>query len=238
MDTMLIAVTALSLAAAAGMGAMLVRTLRLERRRSDARVELLEQMAGTRRAPVSDDLELRPGQASTGPSVATEMFEEHEAPPAWPRRLAVAGVVGAIVFAMFVGWRGVGSSEPSGVQAPRQATRAARTQPLELLSLQHAQQNGTLVISGLVQNPRDSAPIAHVQATAVLFGTDGGTLTSVRAPIDFATLGPGDESPFVIRIPSAAAVSRYRVGFRAGDDTVLNHVDRRNTEAVARKEAP
>src|SRR5687768_16278728 len=45
MDTILFAVTALSLAMAAGMGAMLIRTLRLERRRSDARVELLEELA-------------------------------------------------------------------------------------------------------------------------------------------------------------------------------------------------
>ncbi len=252
MDTILVAVTALSLAMAAGMGAVLVRSLRLERRRSAARVELLEQMASNgsepgidaaqrarRRAPVLDDFELRPGasQPTAGPAIFSEIFEEHEAPSAWPRRFAVIGATTAIVCAVLLGWRGLGSSAPE-VQATRQAATAGAAQPLELLSLQHAQQDGTLVISGVVQNPRGSAPLANVQATAVLFSADGGTLTNSRAPIDFTRLDPGDESAFVIRIPSAAPVARYRVGFRAGDDRVLNHVDRRNTEIVARKQAP
>ena len=253
MDTILISVTALSLAAAAGMGVFLVRTLRRERRRSDARVELLEQLAAhgsepaierpraSRRAPVLDDFELRPGpvqeQSTAGASSISEIFEEHHAPPAWPRRFAIIGAMAAIVCAVFVGVRGFGSSAPSETQAP-QAQKSESLQPLELLSLQHAQQDGTLVISGLVQNPRGGAPLANVQATAVLFGADGATLTSTRAPLDFTTLGPGDESAFVIRIPAASAVARYRVGFRAGDNSVLNHVDRRNTETVARKQAP
>ena len=252
MDTILVAVTALSLAMAAGMGAVLVRTLRLERRRSAVRVELLEQMAANgpepgidaaqrakRRAPVLDELELRPGavRATAGPAIFSEIFEEHEAPSAWPRRFAVIGAMTAIVCAVFLGWRGLGSST-SEAQATRQAATSGTAQPLELLSLQHTQQDGTLVISGLVQNPRGSAPLANVQATAVVFAADGGALTSSRAPIDFTTLGPGEESSFVIRIPAATAVARYRVGFRAGDDSVLNHVDRRHTETVARKQAP
>jgi hypothetical protein len=168
----------------------------------------------------------------------SEIFEEHHAPPAWPRRFAIIGAMAAVVCAGFFGLRALGSSTPAENQAPRQAQRPAGALPLELLSLQHAQQDGALVISGLVQNPRGSAPLANVQATVVLFGADGETLTSTRAPLDFTTLGPGDESAFVIRIPAATAVARYRVGFRAGDDTVLNHVDRRNTETVARKQAP
>ena len=254
MDTILISVTALSLAAAAGMGVLLIRMLRGERRRSDARVELLEQLAAhgseaaierpqaRRRAPVLDDFELRPGvaqsPATAGASTISEIFEEHQAPSAWPKRFAIVGAMAAIVCAVFFGVRGLGSSAPSDSEAPRQAEGAGAVQPLELLSLQHAQQDGTLLISGLVQNPRGSAPLANVQATAVLFGADGETLTSTRAPLDFTTLGPGDESAFTIRIPAASAVTRYRVGFRAGDDSVLNHVDRRNTETVARKQAP
>ncbi len=253
MDTILVAVTALSLAMAAGMGAVLVRTLRLERRRSAVRVELLEQMAADgpepgidaaqrarRRAPVLDDLELRPGaeRATAGPAIFSEIFEKHEAPSAWPRRLAVIGAMAAIVCAVFLGWRGFGSSVPSEIQSPRLAATPGTAQPLELLSLQHTQQDGTLVISGLVQNPRGSGPLVNVQATVALFAADGAALTSSRGAIDFTTLGPGEESSFVIRIPAATAVARYRVGFRAGDDRVLNHVDRRNTETVARKQAP
>jgi hypothetical protein len=271
MDTILMAVTALSLAMAAGMGAMLIRVLRLERRRSDARVELLEELAAARpeprpaAAPPSrptvprpapqrarvqnpiremlarsrgiEDFELRPAAQRTvaGPDI----FEEHEAPSAWPRRFAVIGVMAAVLFVVVAGWRTLGSSAHENSPATQSAQQSQTTTPsLELLSLQHAQQDGTLVISGLVQNPRGSAPLAGVQATVVLFDANGGTLATNRAPIDFTTLAPGDESSFVVRIPAAGAVSRYRVGFRGGDDRILAHVDRRNNETVARKQAP
>jgi hypothetical protein len=275
MDTILFAVTAISLAMAAGMGAMLIRTLRLERRRSDARVELLEELAAERpqprvapasrpqpraawsqkerartetrgeRVPVRarsfDDFELRPNAAGpvAGPEISPEIFEEHEEPSAWPRRFAVIGVMAAVMFAAVFGWRTWGSAD-SVSPAPSQSARLTPTnaQTLELLSLQHAQQDGTLVISGLVQNPRGSEPLAGVQATVVLFDAGGATLATSRAPIDFTTLSPGDESSFVIRIPAAGAVARYRVGFRGGDDRVLGHVDRRNNETVARKQTP
>jgi hypothetical protein len=42
----------------------------------------------------------------------------------------------------------------------------------------------------------------------------------------------------VIRVPVSGAVARYRVGFRGEDDRVLGHIDRRNLEAVARKQEP
>jgi len=52
-------------------------------------------------------------------------------------------------------------------------------------------------------------------------------------PLDFTSLTPGDESPFVIRVPVSGEVSRYRVGFRGPDDRVVGHVDRR-TDQVGR----
>lgn len=242
MDTILIAITGLSLAMAAGMGAVLARTLRTERRRSDARVALLEDLAATR-------------PESRG-RVAAEIFEAHDEPSAWPRRCAAIGVMAAVLSGVFLGWRALspGTAEPSatsqsaartagqpqvpGQPAAGQPAVGITGRPLELLSLQHAQEDGALVISGLVQNPRGSAALSGVQATVVLFDADGRTLTSSRAPLDFTTLSPGDESSFVIRVPAAGAVSRYRVGFRGEDDRVLGHVDRRNNETVARKQGP
>jgi hypothetical protein len=277
MDMILMAVTGLSLAMAAGMGAMLLRTLRMERRRSDARVELLQEMAAVRPEPPAsvspqartgtptpqprsihpearvretpatstlDDFEFRPGGAPA--AAAPEIFEQHEAPSAWPRRLSVIGGLAAVHCAVFLGWRAPGSSPAVPASASEATTPTAgepagtpgNPQPLELLSLQHAQEDGTLVISGLVQNPRGSAPLLGVQAAVVLFSADGGMLASSRAPIDFATLAPGDESSFVVRVPATAGVARYRVGFRGGDDRVLGHVDRRNNETVARRQTP
>ncbi len=272
MDTILVAVTGVSLAVAAAMGAILVRTLRTERRRSDARIALLEELAAARpetrvsappavrpstpkpqprstfepraievplRIDALDDFELQ--QDSGRGAADIDIFEAHDAPSAWPRRFAVIGAMTAVLCAVFFGWRALDSSGPVpatsiDVSAQTQAQPTAPT--LELLSLQHAQEEGTLVISGLVQNPRGSATLEHVQATVVLFDANGATLSSNRAPIDFTTLAPGDESSFVIRVPAAGAVTRYRVGFRGGDDRILGHVDRRNNETVARKQTP
>src|SRR5215217_1497582 len=108
---------------------------------------------------------------------------------------------------------------------PRRAAVAAM--PLELMALRHAQQGNTLTVSGLVRNPRAGAPQTQVFATAILFGSDGNFLTSGRAALDFTTLAPGDESPFVVTVPVNGTVARYRVGFRAADGSVIAHVDRR-----------
>ena len=108
--------------------------------------------------------------------------------------------------------------------------------PLGLLSLAHEQTADTLIVSGLVQNPPSASARTGVQATLLVFGEDGALLATARAPLDFSTLAPGDESPFVIRVASTGA-ARYRVGFRGSRDETIAHVDRRNP-TLARKEAP
>jgi hypothetical protein len=73
-----------------------------------------------------------------------------------------------------------------------------------------------------------------VFASAILFGPDGNFLTSARAPLDFTTLRPGDESPFVIPVPVTGSVARYRIGFRAADGSVIAHIDRRTDGTTAK----
>jgi hypothetical protein len=63
------------------------------------------------------------------------------------------------------------------------------------------------------------------------FNRAGAFINSARAPLDFTTLEPGDESPFVVTIPSAADVGRYRVSFRT-DAGVVRHVDRRTSDST------
>ena len=75
--------------------------------------------------------------------------------------------------------------------------------------------------------------MSQVFAAVVLFGADGNFLTSARAALDFTTLRPGEESPFVVTVPTAAAVARYRVGFRSADGSVIAHVDRRADATAA-----
>jgi hypothetical protein len=101
-------------------------------------------------------------------------------------------------------------------------------QPLELLSLKHATDDrGTFVVTGLVQNPVEGATLRGVVATVYLFDAQGRYFASGRARLEVATLTAGEDSPFVVRIPQAAVVARYRVGFRLDDGGVVAHVDRR-----------
>jgi hypothetical protein len=265
MDTILLTVTALSLAMAASMTLIVVKLLRQERARSEARVAALGALASdaaidpairpatpvprrldvepvvsgqprARRSVPLDDLEIRPsGSAIAGVS---HLFEQANEPSPWGRRLAVIGSLGAVVFA--IGFAAVsgrlhpGVSTATASASPGQAA-ALDTVPLELLSLRHVQEAQRLVISGVVQNPRGGAPLSRVVATAYLFGPDGTFLTSSRAPLDFTTIAPGVECPFVVSVPVAGAVARYRIGFRTDDGRVISHVDRRGAESLAQK---
>jgi hypothetical protein len=92
--------------------------------------------------------------------------------------------------------------------------------------MRHARAGNSFVVTGFVRNPRTGAPVSGVSAVVLAFDAAGEYVASGRAPIDFATLEPGDGSPFVVNIPTAARVARYRVAFRQGT-TVLRHVDRR-----------
>src|SRR5262245_17431280 len=101
-------------------------------------------------------------------------------------------------------------------------------QPLELLSLRHSiDETGAFVVTGLVQNPDEGGMLRDVVATVFLFDAQGRYFASGRAKLDISTLNAGEESPFVVKIPKAAAVSRYRVGFRLDNGGVVAHVDRR-----------
>jgi len=237
MDTILLTITGFSLLVAAAMGALVARLRRDERRRSDARVALLMNAAVR-----SGDLELRPVAAT--PTVA-DLFHGHDEGSAWPRRLGIIAAMGALMAVVIFGWKSIVPDVPApaargasaGSLAPDPRVGPAAAAPLELLSLAHQQQQGSLTISGVVQNPRSGTPLGRVHATVLVFGGDGALLTSARAPLDTVILAPGVESPFVIHVPVASA-ARYRVGFRGENDQALGHVDRRDPEALARQEVP
>ena len=114
---------------------------------------------------------------------------------------------------------------------PPGAVAAETSAPLELVSLRHQRQGDTLIVSGLVRNPHAGRAVANVSAIAFSFDRQGAFLASGRAPLDFAKLGAGDESPFSITVPQSASVSRYRVSFRT-EDRVVAHLDRRDTAVL------
>jgi hypothetical protein len=239
MDTLLLTVTVVSLALAGALGMLLARMVREERRRAEARVALLMDLAGAnesrpQRVARFSDLDLHP--ATAPPTVATvgDLFHEHETERAWPRRLLVAGAMAATIGVAVFAWSAM--DRHTAPKAPATASSPAQP-PLELLSLGHKQEGDTLVISGIVQNPRGASVVSGGHATVLVFGADGALIASGRTPLDFATLTPGAESPFVIRL-TATGAARYRIGFRGAHDETLAHVDRRISDSVARKEAP
>jgi hypothetical protein len=178
-----------------------------------------------------DDFEIRPSVAGVA-----DLFAEPERTSPWVNRLVAIGCFAAIVVAIGIGLTTFGSGTgPSSQTASVPTAAKASAAPLELLSLRHTQEPDRIVITGLVQNPRTAAPLAHVAATVFVFGADGAFLSSNQAPLDFTTLTPGGESQFVVSVPVSGQVSRYRVGFRTEDGQVLPHVDKRGPDALAQK---
>lgn len=248
MQTLLVVITLGSLAMTLVLAAVLVRLIRFERRREAARIELLREMAeqatdeldvdiaaeeDARDFQIRDTIEVAPVASNT------DLFAQPEPASAWPRRAAVAAAVAVLVVAGVFGLRHI----PRSAGAPAPATQAAAVSTtgstdqkpslLELVSLKQTQDTKSLTITGLVQNPRDGAALSKISATAMAFSADGTFLASGRAPLDFTTLRPGDESGFVITVPVDAPVARYRVGFRSEDGHVIGHIDRRSSSTLA-----
>ena len=88
-----------------------------------------------------------------------------------------------------------------------------------------------MTVTGLVRN-RGEAASATIMAVVFVFDRDGGFVASGRAPLEFARIAKGDESPFQVTIPDVKDVGRYRVSFRT-ESGIVPHVDRRATLQVS-----
>jgi len=131
---------------------------------------------------------------------------------------AAMTVIAIVVFAMLGATRS--STAASSVAAAVQKSAA-----LELLSMRHERDGDALMVTGLVRNG-GSGSAERLIAVVFAFDRSGNFLTSGRAPIDFLSLAPGDESPFKVSVPNAGNVGRYRVSFRT-EAGVVKHIDRR-----------
>ncbi len=217
MDSILLVLTAVSMLAALGFGLFARRLLSEQRRRSAARVAMLSSAI--------DDAELTP----QAPVMVSSLFapEHSVAARGVPViRLAVGLIMGTILVlvAVMSNWHRVtGAQDESGAS---RAVSARGTAPLELISLRHTRDGDRLTVSGLVRTPRTGSGIARVTAVVFAFSRAGAFVTSARAALDFTTLAPGDESPFVVTMPGVPDVGRYRVSFRT-DSGIVQHVDRR-----------
>jgi hypothetical protein len=213
MDAILIAVTIGSLVAATGFGAFAWHLSRQERRRSAARVAALTAAIQT-----PEDFHA----VEETPVRVSSLFEPETSERAgFPLIKAAVGVAMALmlIVAIAMSTGGTGTAE-STVAGERQAA------PLELVAMRHTRNGDTLTVSGLVRNPRAGTELRRVSAIVFAFDRSGTFVASGRAPLDFVTLEPGDESPFLVTIPGLTNVGRYRVSFRT-DSGVVRHVDRR-----------
>jgi hypothetical protein len=207
------------------------------------------------RAWGDDDLPLRPAPpVSSGPV----LFSAEPSRSSSRNVMAIAAVLivgGAIAFAI-VSSRKPDTTEttaptaaltssatapasaaaPASATAPTSATARASapavTVPLELVALGHDRDGDRLTVRGVVRNPPSGQRQERLAVVVFAFQPDGGFLTSARAIIEPVALAPGGESTFVVTVPGAAGVGRYRVSFRS-DDRVVPHVDKRELPRVS-----
>jgi hypothetical protein len=254
MDVVLLTLTTLSLAAAAGFGFLSWRVGREERQREQARVAVLATaMAGpsaVRREETAPQAMLR-GFGDTGPRLGETFLSEADpvepevavgsvfgrateglrARPAAIKAAVLGAMVVTIVIGAIIGARVSDNAAASATSTRDNAVAVASSAPapLELMSMRHQRQGTMLTVSGLVRNPSPGVAMNGVTAVVFTFDRTGAFLASGRAALDFSALGPGDESPFVVNIANVADVARYRVTFRNGSG-VVRHVDRRGNQ--------
>jgi hypothetical protein len=232
MEITLIVVTLLSLAIAGAMSIVAWRVAAEERRRSEARVAALA--ADIRSSDVDIDLPLETAVAEVPTS--GNMFTYIQPVTALPR-LATVILAGVLVVgagaALLVALGRSGDVATNAVAKPVATAESQAAAPpttakaLELVALGHERDRDRLTVRGIIRNPVGGSPVNQLTAVVLVFDRAGGFLTTGRALVQMPSLGPGGESTFLVTIPGAADVGRYRVSFRS-EDRVIPHVDIRS----------
>lgn len=210
-------VVALSVAVVA-LAATVLHRARVERQRSDARVAALS-------AALDDPLWETPwaGAGNSGdahsPLRSVSLTVPEEVHSSRIPAFAVAALVVLSASTLLV----VGMN--SGRRSARHATAPLSASSIELVSMRHALDGETLVVSGLVRNPTATATPALSAVVSVL-GQDGRIVARGESVLDPAMLAPGKETNFRVSVPRVAEPGRYRLAFVNGSH-IVPHVDRR-----------
>ena len=243
MDITLVLVTLLSLLVAAVMTAFAWRLAQDERRREQARVNALSAEIHL------DDWPLRGGEEPAGDvTLRSDLFTDSQTdrgPAPVNVRVAIAllfavSVAAVVGVALLRARASAAATAParvhiqSGSASPPEALPAAAP-PLELTALTHDRDGDRLTVRGVVRNPASRPRVDHLTAVVALFNRDGEPVGSAGAAIDDHTLVPGSTSPFMVSIPNASDVARYRISFRT-DGLVIPHVDRRGSAIMQAKQ--
>lgn len=216
MESLLVVVLVVALLVAVAMCVFAWRVLRRDRERSDVRIARLRAMASSSESDPDPEIVHHPGVglfAAPAP-----------AGPRWGMFVLVVLICMSIGAGTVYGLYGSGKT----FSWPTLSASASAASPLELLSLTHRRDpGGDFIVTGLVQNPMTGRTTSGVVAVVYLFDAEGEYFASGKAAIDIPALAPGDQSPFLIRLPDITKVSRYRLGFRMNDGGVFAHIDRR-----------
>ena len=208
----LVVVTLTSILLAAAMSVVAWRIAGDERRRSEARIAALAADIHDRRVVVETSDLFRP-RSSRSQSAALFAIGV----------IVICGAVGSVIFLGAARGRGARTAKPAAASLP--ALPGAT--PLELVALGYQRDGDQLTVRGVVRNPPSATERDRLSAVVFLFTPEGGFLTSGRATIESPALIPGGESTFIVTVPGATSVGRYRVSFRT-DEQVVPHVDRRH----------
>ena len=153
----------------------------------------------------------------------TSLFERRASMRGHPLVRFAVGFAMAVAVIVLIAMSGSRHNVREAEAAATATTKA--DSPLELLSMRPERNGDALTVTGLVRNA-GRAPTKSLTAVVFAFDRSGNFLASGRAPLDFVTLAPGDESPFRVTVMQASDVGRYRITFR-NDAGVVRHVDRR-----------
>ena len=230
MEITVLVIGLLSLIVGTAMSLWAWRVLQNERLRSSVRVAALAaeihdgRLATRETAPlreVVDDLAPR----SSSP-VAGDMFRAASPLSRLPPVATVAAILVGLAAAGTILFGG-GNRKPVAAATQSRASRPLSPAPLELVALGHERDADGLTVRGVLRNPLSGSAISHLTAVVLLFNRDGASVASGRAVVQAATLGPGEETTFVVTVSGAPDVERYRVSFRTEHD-LMPHVDMRS----------
>lgn len=191
------------------------RIARAERLRSEARVaSLAAAIDGT---PIDE--------------ASTPMFERTPRSGLQGRPLLKLGVGFAMAVLVIVLVAMNSDRHGSNAEEIRRPATVQAGPALELLSMRHDRTAAGLTVTGLVRN-QGGADMSSIVAVVFVFDREGSFVASGRAPLEFGSVGRGDDSPFKVTIPDVKDVGRYRVSFRTPAG-IVPHLDRRATLQVS-----
>jgi hypothetical protein len=199
------------------LGALNVHRLRIERRRSEARVAALAAAIDDPRWTTALE-EYEPREVPSAIALVSLVVPDVERPSRIP---AFAGAVLVILAASAL--LVVGMHSRSRTSRPARPVTASS---IELVSMRYALDRETLIVSGLVRNPTTN-PTAPLSAVISVLGLEGQVVARGESQLDSAVLRPGKETTFRVSVSDVEDPGRYRVAFVNGSQ-IVPHVDRRS----------